>query len=408
MEKKSISDLAEAVQRARPEPREKAEGFVREFFSVISQALARERFVRVKGLGTFKAVDVSPRESVNVNTGERIEIERHLKVTFTPDNAMRDTVNRPFAHLQAFEINEGTDLDVMSQTEGFALEDMESSNRAPEAQEASAGEALPPQGGRSADGYAEDAAVDIVVEETETGLSDGAGSASGAEDTGGGSAGGAEERGDESGAACGGAADGSEEEDSVVGHAQYDTEDSGTVPPEEEEGACGLPLEEEGKPGPAGGRRRMKMALAALSGIALLCAGYAAGYYRVIDVKGMLSPARQSVTGGAAEAAAAQSAAPRRKPAASAERERPDADTAAAHIPAPIVEAKPGDRHLITGIKGVYRLKPGDGLLRIARREYGNEEFLKYILRLNEFPDPDNIAVGTEIRLPQLTLRDSV
>ena len=123
MEKKTINDLVDAIQQIRPEPREKVENFVREFFNVIRRALIRERFVKVKGLGTFKLVDVSPRESVDVNTGERIEIEGHLKVTFTPDNAMRDAVNRPFAHLQAFVINEGTDIEEMSRTDGFKLDE---------------------------------------------------------------------------------------------------------------------------------------------------------------------------------------------------------------------------------------------------------------------------------------------
>ena len=113
MEKKNISDLVDAIIAFRPDERENAEQFVREFFNLLRTALLRERFVKVRGFGTFKLVDVSPRESINVNTGERIEIGGHYKVTFTPDTSMRDAVNSPFAHLQAFVINEGTNLDDM-------------------------------------------------------------------------------------------------------------------------------------------------------------------------------------------------------------------------------------------------------------------------------------------------------
>ena len=72
---------------------------------------------------------------------------------------------------------------------------------------------------------------------------------------------------------------------------------------------------------------------------------------------------------------------------------------------APIVTPEPGDEYIITGVKGIYKLQPGEGLYRVARREYGNKSFIKYILKLNEFPNPDNIPVGTEIKLPKLVER---
>ena len=75
---------------------------------MIEQALENEKTVKIKGLGTFKLVDVDSRESVNVNTGERFQIKGHTKVSFTPDTNLRDTINKPFAHFETVVLNEGT------------------------------------------------------------------------------------------------------------------------------------------------------------------------------------------------------------------------------------------------------------------------------------------------------------
>ena len=78
---------------------------------MIEQALENEKTVKIKGLGTFKLVDVDSRESVNVNTGERFQIKGHTKVSFTPDTNLRDTINKPFAHFETVVLNEGTVLE---------------------------------------------------------------------------------------------------------------------------------------------------------------------------------------------------------------------------------------------------------------------------------------------------------
>ena len=90
-----------------------AEQFVGKFFDVVRASLLTDKIVKVRGLGTFKLVDVEPRESVKVVTGERYVIAGHSKVTFTPDPVLRDAVNRPFADFQTVELNDGVDLAIM-------------------------------------------------------------------------------------------------------------------------------------------------------------------------------------------------------------------------------------------------------------------------------------------------------
>lgn len=88
-----------------------AEKFVKEFFLLIEEALERDRSVKIKGLGTFKLVEVESRESVKVNTGERFQIEGYTKVSFVPDTSLRDIINKPFTHFETVVLNENTILE---------------------------------------------------------------------------------------------------------------------------------------------------------------------------------------------------------------------------------------------------------------------------------------------------------
>lgn len=123
MAKISIQDIAKVVASKHGLPQSDAERFVAALFEVINDGLNNEKIVKVKGLGTFKVIDVRERESVNVNTGERVVIESHGKITFTPDPIMRDLVNKPFAQFETVILNDGVDLNEMSNTQGAADED---------------------------------------------------------------------------------------------------------------------------------------------------------------------------------------------------------------------------------------------------------------------------------------------
>lgn len=88
-----------------------AEHFIALMIDVINEGVQRERQVKIKGLGTFKLTSVSSRESVDVNTGERIVIEGRDKISFTPDNAMKELVNRSFSQFETVVVNEGVELE---------------------------------------------------------------------------------------------------------------------------------------------------------------------------------------------------------------------------------------------------------------------------------------------------------
>ena len=118
-ERLTIQDLTDLLAAKHSMTKKDAEAFVKEFFLLIEQALQSENTVKIKGLGTFKLIDVDSRESVNVNTGERFQIKGHTKVSFSPDANLRDTINKPFAHFETVVLNENTVL------EGTPIEETE-------------------------------------------------------------------------------------------------------------------------------------------------------------------------------------------------------------------------------------------------------------------------------------------
>ena len=111
MGKLTIQEVAKILtEKNGLEPRE-ASRFAAEMFSVVLQKLQEGDTVKVKGLGTFKIINVEARESVSVRTGERVVIDSHAKVTFTPDTIMRELVNKPFSQFETVVLNDGVEFD---------------------------------------------------------------------------------------------------------------------------------------------------------------------------------------------------------------------------------------------------------------------------------------------------------
>lgn len=110
MSKISIQDLASVLVERRHLSKKEASMFVNELFFLIQKSLDEDKIVKVKGLGTFKIIDVDDRESVDVNTGDRVLIEGHGKITFTPDTLMKELVNKPFSQFETVVLRDGVDF----------------------------------------------------------------------------------------------------------------------------------------------------------------------------------------------------------------------------------------------------------------------------------------------------------
>lgn len=111
MGKISIQDLSSVLVEKRGLSKKDASNFISEMFDIVQQELEKEKIVKIKGLGTFKIIDVDDRESVNVNTGERVLIEGHGKITFTPDSLMKELVNKPFSQFETVVLNDGVEFE---------------------------------------------------------------------------------------------------------------------------------------------------------------------------------------------------------------------------------------------------------------------------------------------------------
>ena len=106
-----MTELADMLAQKAGISKREAQQFLTDFIETIQDGVNNDKLVKIKGLGTFKVIDVDARESVNVNTGERVIIESHQKLTFTPDAAMKELVNKPFSQFETVVLNDGVEFD---------------------------------------------------------------------------------------------------------------------------------------------------------------------------------------------------------------------------------------------------------------------------------------------------------
>ena len=106
-----MAELADMLAQKAGISKREAQQFLTDFVETIQDGVNNDKLVKIKGLGTFKVIDVDARESVNVNTGERVTIDSHQKLTFTPDAAMKELVNKPFSQFETVVLNDGVEFD---------------------------------------------------------------------------------------------------------------------------------------------------------------------------------------------------------------------------------------------------------------------------------------------------------
>lgn len=391
------------------QPERKAEAFVRTFFEVIEQGLAKDGFAKIKGFGTFKLVAVNPRESVNVNTGERIQITGHTKVTFTPDATLRDLVNSPFADFTTIVLADGVDIAALENLKEEEVETLEIPEDEAEILNV------------CADGKAGNDFEQVVLdEEKDTPLLE------------------AEE--------ATAVAPPAIPQKVVVPPPFYpeNLDDVSTIPEEIDQQPLTTPclenvqslaqtetlhgkdgfeegtvekapyevesaLENEAESRFACKGRKWCYVLALLGGLLLLCVG---AYYIGYSV---------GHTWGKQENMAIVKSEPK-KPTPHSMKQEPEAvksqDNGGAVVassvdslakesvkqslePTPL-KLDPTKKYRITGTLSTHVLAEGETLNKIAKRTYGSYDFYRYIIQHNDFENPDVVPVGTSIKLPRL------
>ena len=141
MGKLTIQEIAKVLVERSGLSQKDANRFASEMFAIIQQRLEEDELVKIKGLGTFKIINVEARESVSVRTGERVVIDSHAKVTFTPDAVMKELVNKPFSQFETVVLNDGVEFDDV--TEDSDEDNAKSEEKAVVTEEESSAEEVP-------------------------------------------------------------------------------------------------------------------------------------------------------------------------------------------------------------------------------------------------------------------------
>ena len=495
-----LQDLADLMARHDGITKKKADAFVRAFFETIRQGLETDRYVKIKGFGTFKLVEVGERESVNISTGERFQISGHAKISFTPDAALKDLVNRPFAHFQTITLSEDVNLDELEsvQVEEEAIPQVplpapEPAEEIPaqaeeitvQAEEITVqAEEVPVQ---DEEVPMQDEEVPVQAEEVPVQAEEVPEPAEEVPEP-------AEEEPVQAEEVPVQAEEVPEPAEEIPAPAEEVPEPAEEIPVQDEEVpvqaeevietaepenpqvtacACNTPeesneeeptdatMEEEEQESPAAdpaayavnqeiirGYKRWKLTAIILFVFILMVLSYFVGYFKVFcpcewitqssttvatqnppakpaapqaTAKSTKQPKEQAGTThdslpATTKAEGGQPTAPAMKKAAPAEKvEQPAAAKAPAQGTAKPAPAAPktestlaqvkGGKYIITGTRETYRVARGETLRSIAEYAYGSRGYAQYIIVHNHIKDPDNIAAGTLIKLPELERR---
>ena len=422
-----LSDFAQWLSEKEGITKKEAQTFLRTLFQIVEQGLTDDQFVKIKGLGTFKLVTVNERESVNINTGERFQIGEHNKIAFIPDASMKEIINRPFAHFESVDLSDETDtaeLDAVdeavkqefppiSEEETSTAEESipttvevitESSHPTPlpekqkdvteeVSEESNLTEEIPTEIATITEGLEEKKAEEKAeetealaqAEETET-LAQAEAVAITAKETASESQALEENHTPEETPIQ--VVSTNEKTDAMGTDAEISVSQPTTLT------VSGAAVEEEEDTR----RPWLRRTLMALFVLLLCTASYFAGYYR------LLCPPCASTAPTAPATKVQPDSAQAKKPQA-AKKDSAAVSAAPQTVSKPLNEAKDSVKQPQKQEEAVTRthtIRVGDNLSRIARKYYGDDHYVDFIIRKNNLKNADNIHVGKVLVLPPL------
>ena len=378
------------------------EAFARTLFEVVEEALLSDKFVKVKGFGTFKLVAVSDRESVNINTGERFQIEGHTKVSFIPDNTLKEEINRPFAHFETIDLSDETEQAELDAIDAAAAEEALENEEAEETVEEVAEEmpADEPTEEVVEEEVMEEVPEEVLkeepVEETEEPMEEPVATEPQTIVT----------------------AEKKEEEPAKAEEPAADTTLESKKNPEpeaeeQEEAPTALPVSYEYTEQPPRRPFNWWKAIGVFFFVlALMLLSYFAGYYRLLCpcIIGLPEWTEPQPVQPAAKVQPAKTAPAKPQPAPAEATtpkisenplnpENPKQPESRKSKPAKPAPAPPADTTVATQPHTVAR---GETLYSIARKYYGSDKYVNVIIRHNRIKNPNNIEKGTTLQIPIL------
>ena len=451
------TELIEIIAQQQGITKKKSEAFMRAFFEVIEEGLRTDSFVKIKGFGTFKLVSVSERESVNINTGERFQISGHTKVSFLPDTAFKDLINRPFSHFETILIPDATTQEEIDAISDIPIEEQTEETGLPLEEDATSGnlknevmlpnEVIPTNNAEEV--ISEDDLVAMIADEAQTNgnaVESDAMTESTTTDAVTRTA--QEEVPTPAITPCP-----SQEtfekiqEDSTKTDSQENIPETITVEQPsiqsnilQDENSKDVDTAEETTTEEASNsisnesteddmnttnspcaRNKWRSLLMIILWGATIIISYLAGYHRIIpldsnfhdkEVSQTVEDTISTITEATIDSISADSAQITLQPTTllptgldtlSVIRGLDKATYEKLAEGQPQVEI---GSFLIIGTFSKHTMRSGDTLFKLARSVYGHKDYVKYIIRYNQFPDPNNVHIGTEILLPQLVEKE--
>lgn len=398
--KLSIQDLASVLAEKSGMDMKTASAFIKTVFEIVEEYIAIDKIVKIKGFGTFKLINVSDRESVNVNTGERIVIAGHTKLSFTPDAVLKETVNRPFADFETTLLNESTSIEEMERIPEQYNEQSLSDAGLEETPEI----AIEATADTDDNGELKEESQEIT-EETES-------------------------------------PDVAQTEEEVNVTATDENQvvsQPDSIAVETVESRVDSHINEENPSYPMASDSVLSLEsdskgathkwLYVISTILLMALSYAAGHYQVLSGFDIALYPEHLDEGTAAKEVGQPAPLEMQAPAECIDTLLTDTlttdsvETATDTIakPEPVVKEEdpaeiakyfpqvPGGEYWIVGDAGrVHYMKVGETLYKIAKQELGDRELVRYLIVFNDFEDPNIIHTGDKIRIPKLVKKTPV
>lgn len=350
-----IQDLAQILAAEKKLSKDASEDFVKAFFETITSVLETDKNVKVKGFGTFKLVDIDSRESVDVNTGERIRIDSHQKVSFTPEAALKKRINKPFEQFETVVINDGVDIESIESLDNKRVAEASQENVSPDT----------------------DTSNNDVVSEKKEPITE---------------------------------AKNTEQSSTKIEHVISPMQMQLEIKKNADEEEVNKQAEELNRE--KNENRWLKIILLIII-MAILCvASYFAGYYKLlcpecetIVPQNKNVPSTPKISNTVSSDSSVKDTANIVKKA-NDEGQRlnvkTEKETQINEIEKNTSPLNPKESYRMVSTLAIHKMEEGENLYRVAQKYYGSKDFAVYIIRYNGFDDPNVVTVGTRVKIPRL------
>ena len=337
----SLPDIVNALAERSGMSKAQSEKLCRYFFSLIRAGLLRDNYVKIKGWGTFKLMAVSGRESVDVNTGQRIEISAHQKIVFTPEKTIASRINRPFENFETIELSDGHETSQSLEVDTLP-EVNQDENIANDVHSVYLG--------------------DVVAEKEAI----------------------REEEKD------------APENNLTAQSDKEDVQDESVVPVIQDEATESQAYDDSEDDEP---KHIWEKVGVALLSVLLLLAAYFVGYYKLLGETDVFGLSKISFP---TDTLKQENPIEVTAPLVMGEDSVSSTEQEDAMIEASKYEQLEDAEYLIVGELEVHEMKSGESIIRLAQKLYGDKEAARYVIHYNHISNPDVVHVGRKIVFPKL------